>query len=780
MNAFKPHLILSCVLIILFASLVTADEPAMLSPSQVPAKTFARNRLLDVARSQGYVKVMVQFSVADIHKLTAASTAFGVVAPGEKAPDKAREADAMLTDRITTATNDLLSNLQGTDHKVNHTYETIPFVALDASEQSLLILESLPEVVGIAEDRLVPLPQPVPEVRENRESSSRGVSVGVIGADKAWQMGYTGAGWYVAILDTGIRRTHEFFAGKTIVEACYSSNSSCPNGQTSMTGLGSAAPYPSTYATYDHGTHVAGIAAGKKADNSILGVAKDANIIAIQVYSKLSASQCGGAVPCIGSYDSDEIAALQYIYYNRSNYSITSVNMSLGGGKFADQNQCDTSNAAIKAAIDNLRSVGIATIIASGNDGYCDGISAPGCISTAISIGATTDADVETSFSNWNPNLLDLFAPGYQINSSIATSDTSYGLNDGTSMAAPHVTGAFAILKQKYPGGSVTELLTAVQHTGVQVTTRCGTGLSKPRIKVDSAIVALSPPSPVPKTGQTTSYGVRDDGALQAGVAWPNPRFTDNNNGTVTDNLTGLIWLKNANCFGLHTWTQALADANGLANGNCGLSDGSHIGDWRLPNINELKSLVDYSQPYPTIQTGHPFTGVQLNDYLSSTTLLYRTSEAWIVCLIDGSMNWDTKTYSRCVWPVRGGQSGSMDTLTISARGADEGGLDYSVSAKVAGTSYSAPVPKTGQTTSYGTRDDGALQMGVAWPTPRFTDNNDGTVTDNLSGLIWLKNANCFSTQTWTAALVDVNGLANGNCGLTDGSYAGDWRLPNV
>ena len=62
--------------------------------------------------------------------------------------------------------------------------------------------------------------------------------------------------------------------------------------------------------------------------------------------------------------------------------------------------------------------------------------------------------------------------------------------------------------------------------------------------------------APVPKTGQTISYGTRDDGDLQKGVAWPTPRFTDNNNGTVTDKLTGLIWMKNANAFGVRTWAR--------------------------------------------------------------------------------------------------------------------------------------------------------------------------------------------------------------------------------
>jgi hypothetical protein len=106
-------------------------------------------------------------------------------------------------------------------------------------------------------------------------------------------------------------------------------------------------------------------------------------------------------------------------------------------------------------------------------------------------------------------------------------------------------------------------------------------------------------PAPVPQTGQTTSYAARDDGAIRAGVVLPSPRFTDNGDGTVRDNATGLIWLKNANCFGLRTWAQASMLANNLANGQCGLTDGSSAGDWRLPNIRELLSLVDFSRFTP-------------------------------------------------------------------------------------------------------------------------------------------------------------------------------------
>ena len=82
-----------------------------------------------------------------------------------------------------------------------------------------------------------------------------------------------------------------------------------------------------------------------------------------------------------------------------------------------------------------------------------------------------------------------------------------------------------------------------------------------------------------------------------------------------------------------------------------------------------------------------------------------------------------------------------------------------------------APVAATGQTTTYGGGDDGWYQMGVS-AEPRFTDNGDGTVTDNLTGLIWTKAADCFGLRDWANAVSDVNMLANGSCGLTDGSVA--------
>ena len=158
------------------------------------------------------------------------------------------------------------------------------------------------------------------------------------------------------------------------------------------------------------------------------------------------------------------------------------------------------------------------------------------------------------------------------------------------------------------------------------------------------------------KTGQTISFATGDDGHYQAGVPVPNSRFTDNGDGTVTDNLTGLTWLKNATCLGQQTWADALAAANALADGNvaCGLADGSVAGDWRLPNRNELASLFDLGTRNPALPAGHPFMDVGVI-YWSSTTTAGFTNFAWEVVFTLGDTAPDLKSISHFVTAVRGG-----------------------------------------------------------------------------------------------------------------------------
>lgn len=177
--------------------------------------------------------------------------------------------------------------------------------------------------------------------------------------------------------------------------------------------------------------------------------------------------------------------------------------------------------------------------------------------------------------------------------------------------------------------------------------------------------VAIVPtiPAPVPKTGQTTSYAYGDDGNLTRGVPWPSPRFKDNGNGTVTDNLTGLIWTKDANTFGERLVWQvgdtypALEACATLNSGEYGLTDGSLEGDWRLPNVRELQSLIDYGRYGPALPQGHPFVGVVSFYYWSSSTYApFLSPWAWYVYLGDGVAGADEKALDSYVWCVRGGQ----------------------------------------------------------------------------------------------------------------------------
>ena len=269
---------------------------------------------------------------------------------------------------------------------------------------------------------------------------------------------------------------------------------------------------------------------------------------------------------------------------------------------------------------------------------------------------------------------------------------------------------------------------------------------------------------PLPRTGQTTCWdssgnviacdGTGQDGEIKAGAAWPTPRFTDNGNGTVTDNLTGLIWLQDAGCFGMQSWAAALSSANNLASGSCGLNDGSAAGQWRLPNRKELKSLDNREYIYGLGWLSEQgFTGVSNSCYWSSSTVAFSPDMAWYVQAYQGDVGYyypSSKSGSCGVWPVRGTAAGMVQ------------------------------LPRTGQTASYAAGDDGDKRAGAAWPTPRFTDNGNSTVTDNLTGLIWLKRANCFGVKDWAAALTSANNRANGACGLTDGTTAGQWRLPNA
>ena len=381
-----------------------------------------------------------------------------------------------------------LTDVSGYDAQSVKEYTYIPFFAIRINRRGFTYLKASPHALDIQEDSAA-----VPSVSK---------SVTSVGANKAWDSGITGKGQTIAVLDTGIEKTHPFLEGKVVAEACFSSNlpeygvsSLCPGGRGASREVNSGLPCEVADAGCDHGTHVAGIAAGS--GPQFAGVARDSSLISVQVFSRLdSAGGCANDLPsCVVSFTSDQIAGLEAIFELRTSHNIAAVNLGLEGGRYTTT--CDDAEPASRTAIDLLRSVGIATIVAAGNSGYSDALSAPACISSAISVGATRGNTEQTiqvaSFSN-SAQSLKLLAPGDSISSSVTGG--AYAISSGTSMAAPHVAGAWALLRQRSANAnasasaSVNQILTALADTGLQVTDSRNQ-ITTPRINVAAALTVL-------------------------------------------------------------------------------------------------------------------------------------------------------------------------------------------------------------------------------------------------------------------------------------------------
>ena len=384
---------------------------------------------------------------------------------------------------IVAGTTQALSKLPPGSSRVVRRFLTVPYVVLEVTPEGRQALDGLgSDVVRVFKDAIL-----FPLLTE---------SVPLIEADQAWAAGYDGTGTLVAVLDTGVDSSHPALAGKVVEEACYSTNdpgiseSYCPNGQDEQIGPGSGAPCSSPDCL--HGTHVAGIAAGNDPSHvpPIAGVARGAQVFAIQVFTRvIDPTTCGGAAPCTGAYTSDIIAGLERVYAVAlaGPHTIASVNMSLGGDVFTEA--CDTE--PYKPAIDNLRAIGIPTVVASGNSGIPFGLSTPACISSAVSVGSTDKNDRVSFFSN-SSSLLSLYAPGESITSSVPGG--SYSAQSGTSMAAPHIAGVWGVLKQASPGASVSTILDTLQDTGLPITDWRFFGFTTvPRARLYRALASLVP-----------------------------------------------------------------------------------------------------------------------------------------------------------------------------------------------------------------------------------------------------------------------------------------------
>ncbi|MBU2523509.1 MAG: S8 family serine peptidase, partial [Nanoarchaeota archaeon] len=286
----------------------------------------------------------------------------------------------------------------------------------------------------------------------------------------------TGLGQTVCVIDTGVNYSHPDLGG------CLGNSCKVLGGYDFVKH--NAIPMDD----YGHGTHVAGIIA---ANGGIKGIAPDAKLIAIKALDDTGSG-----------YDSDVIAGIDWCVNNATYFNISVISMSLGADCYYQNgtwtgwcynSSCESSMTAV---INNAVSKNITVVIASGNSGNYTYISDPACVQNATSVGATDKNDAIASYSN-RGLILDIMAPGSLINSTNLSSP--YTVLSGTSMAAPHVAGAIALMQQsrmlelnkKY---TVDEIETILKNNGESINDTA-TGIIYSRINVFNSIDSLIAPN---------------------------------------------------------------------------------------------------------------------------------------------------------------------------------------------------------------------------------------------------------------------------------------------
>jgi len=432
------------------------------------------------------------------------------------------QADPLIQAGVGAAQDRILSRIAGATPDAPATAAALAEVESGLSVQRMSFSPMFAAIVDAATLRALAEDPEVVRIHPNiPEPPLLTNSLPLIGMPAAYAAGGTGQGQVVAVLDSGARVTHEHLVARLVSGACYGSNvpsqfatSLCPGGATAVTTLASSddCTNPDWFGC-GHGTHVASTAAGfvsnPGANVPPHGVARDARLVSINVFSLFSSASnlCpGGFTHCILSYPSDQILGLERVFTLRNSYSIAAVNMSLGGG----QHFSPCTNDSRRPIMQTLTNAGIAVIVAAGNDGFNTSLGAPACIPEAIAIGNTTNADGRSPSSNWGDQVV-LTAPGTSIRAAYinGNSNTSYASLTGTSMAAPHVAGAFAAIRTVHPAATVAQIVQALIATGTPVT---AAGTTIPRINVDAAIALLGGGAAAPTATQITGPASSNQG----------------------------------------------------------------------------------------------------------------------------------------------------------------------------------------------------------------------------------------------------------------------------
>jgi len=467
---------------LLVLSSLVAAATAVAQPADMRgqlAQSVAALKAKAAASPRASVRVIARLSEAAVSRSRQGAE------PSREAPGAYVSASLNTTPAlIRTAQDLLLRRMAALGVRFAKRIEGVPMASLDVDSGQLDVLVSTGEVSAVFEDML--------------GRPTLNISGPLIGADDAHALGARGAGTTIAILDTGVEAPHEFLAGRVLNGACFSTNSSshdldtvCPDGSEHSTAVTAGNPCPINGC--DHGTLVAGVAAGRSSARfQADGVAPDAKILPVQVFSDKNGTA--------RYLTSDVIGALQHVRQRAVVDNIVAVNLSVGYDDEYTSN-CDTleflgmpirAPFPLTELVNRLREMGVATVIASGNNGFNKGVIHPACVSTAITVGATNNNDVIADFSN-HSSLVDVLAPGVLIRSS-NLSAAGFERVSGTSVAAPHVAGAIAVIRSKVPM-SVDQMVALLQATGDPVS---GTRNhpARVRINIGRAMAQVAPSGP--------------------------------------------------------------------------------------------------------------------------------------------------------------------------------------------------------------------------------------------------------------------------------------------
>lgn len=309
-------------------------------------------------------------------------------------------------------------------------------------------------------------------------------STQIIGADVAHRAGGVGGGRRIVVVDTGVDPDHPMLAGRVVAGACFVSDGSCPNGTSEDTSGPTAGAACSGGSDCLHGTHVAAVATA---------VAPGAEVVSIRIFDQ-------GAT---ATSSTELLRALQWVRQNQGTLRADVINISLADRKESASftSACDSAYPVLADEVRRLRQVGVATVIAAGNDGRAERVAAPGCLGAAVAVAATTSGDGIAGYSN-RGRLTRLAAPGSVVVGAATVT--------GTSFAAPHVAGAWTLLREAQPTMSVGAVEDRLVDRGVRLTDPA-TGLQLRRIDVAAALGLRPTAARPPATG---AWVVTDGGRV--------------------------------------------------------------------------------------------------------------------------------------------------------------------------------------------------------------------------------------------------------------------------